>query len=89
MLLKELSRAWPPEPLDDREHVTADPQDVVVSAKNEGKNKLSVRLRKPGKYGVEYNVMLRLPENVFQKTLFSIMRERGITLAEVGEITIQ
>jgi hypothetical protein len=63
-------------------------RDVVVSVQNQGDGMLVVRLRKPGKYGPEYNVALRIPESVFQKTLFSIIRKAGITLGEVGEITI-
>ena len=67
----------------------ADLGDVVVSVQNKGIGKMVVRLRKQGKYAAEYGITLTIPENVFQKTLFAIMRKTGMTLREVGELTIQ
>ena len=88
MLLKELPAAWPPTVSDPSGPVKPDLGDVVISVQNNGGGMLVVTLRKPGKYGQEYNVALPVPESVFQKTLFSIVRKAGITLGEVGEITI-
>jgi len=65
-----------------------DLKDVVVSVQNKGDNMLGIRLRKGGKYGREYTVTLRLPADVLQKTLFTILRKEGMTLGEIGEIDI-
>jgi hypothetical protein len=88
MQLKNLSRTWPPPISKNKKHVNADFQDVVVSVKNQGGNRLTVKLRKPGEHRVEYDVTFRLPEHLFQKTLLSIIRRNGTTLAEVGDISI-
>jgi hypothetical protein len=89
MLLKELHPAWPPAVNNPQNSVKPEPRDVVAGVENKGNGKLVVRLRKPGKYGQEYLVTLTVPENVLQKTLFSIVRKRGMTLGEIGEIPIQ
>lgn len=89
MLLKELHPAWPPAVNDRQNTVKPDPQDVVASVQNKGNGKLVVRLRKPGGFGQEYLVTLTVPENVIQRTIFSIVRKRGMTLGEIGEIPIQ
>ena len=86
MLINELSPVWPPSVSNT---VKADLGDVVVSVQNKGIGKMVVRLRKQGKYAAEYGITLTIPENVFQKALFAIMRKTGMTLREVGELTIQ
>ena len=88
MLINELSPVWPPS-VSDTNNTKADLGDVVVSVQNKGRGKIVVRLRKQGKYAAEYGITLTIPENVFQKTLFAIMRKTGMTLREVGELTIQ
>jgi hypothetical protein len=88
MLLKELHPAWPPTVHDLPNAVKPDPRDVVASVENKSNGKLVVRLRKFGNRGQEYCVTLTVPENVLQKTLLTIIRKRGMTLGEVGEIPI-
>jgi len=66
-----------------------DMTDVVVSLENKDNGMLGVRLRKGGKYGQEYTVTLRIPEDAFQKTLLTIIRKEGMTLREIGEIDIE
>lgn len=90
MLFKELSRSWPPLVRTDSTNIVkADLKDIIVSAQNRGGGKLALRLRKPGRYGAEYEITLRLPEDVLQRTIFAVMRKRDMTLREVGELTIQ
>jgi len=47
-----------------------------------------VRLRKNEKYGQQYAITLNLPEDTLPGTLFSIIRNKGTTLREVGAIKI-
>lgn len=67
---------------------TADLEDVVVSVQNQGHCWMGVRLRKPGKYGPEYTVTLRIPDYAFQKTLLGIIKKKGMTLGDIGEIDV-
>jgi hypothetical protein len=63
-------------------------QDVVVSVKNGGSGKAIVTLRKNQKHGPTYAITLTIPEQTFQKTLLSILRNSNATLGEIGEITV-
>jgi hypothetical protein len=89
MTVSELPSTWPPVVCDSGSpSVTPDLRDVVVSVENKGSGKLIVRLRKNEKYGQQYAITLNLPEDTFQGTLFSIIRNKGTTLREVGAIKI-
>ena len=90
MLIKELDPTWPPIVGIDTigAFAKADPADVVVSVGNGGSNNLIVNLRKENGYGKQYRVTLDIPENKLQQSLLSIIRNRGTTLLEIGEIKI-
>ena len=67
----------------------ADLGDIVVSVQNKSTSNshlLGMRLR--NRRGALYTVMLNIPENIFQMTLFLIMRKKDITLREVGNLEI-
>ena len=89
MLRKELHPAWPPAINQPPKDIKPDPRDIVASVENQGNGKLVVRLLKPGNDGQEYRATLTVPENVLQRSSLSIVRKTGMTLGEVGEITIQ
>jgi hypothetical protein len=89
MLLKEMLPTWPPVVTTEAGKIVdnADLGDVVVSVQNKSTSNshlLGVQLR--NRRGALYTVMLSIPENVFQMTLFSIMRRKDMTLREVGNL---
>jgi len=88
MLLKERLPTWPPPIMFEAGNTVEYPDlgDVVVSVQNIMSHLLGVRLR--NRRGVLYTVMLTIPENVLQTTLFSIMRKKDMTLREVGNLEI-
>ena len=91
VLLKELLPIWPPAVMTEAGNNVdnADLGDIVVSVQNKSTSNshlLGIRLR--NRRGALYTVMLSIPENIFQMTLFLIMRKKDITLREVGNLEI-
>jgi hypothetical protein len=68
--------------------IYAEPADEVLSADRYdlGKDHIRVRLRK--KNGTEYAALLTLPDHLYGKTLIAIALAKGVTLRELGELTI-
>ena len=87
MLIKELSPLWLPtiDSLANGGGRTS-LNDTVVSVQNKNGRTLVLTLRTAS--AAEYAVTLNIPEEVFQRTIFSIITKRGITLREVGEIDL-
>ena len=89
MKIRELARDWPPEAaVGVGDPAIAEPGDEVLSAQRYEGEKDHIRLKIRKKNGIEYTVILVLPENMYRKALIAIVQAKDITLGEVGELDI-
>ena len=65
----------------------ADLSDVVLEVQNRFYGELLIRLRR-SKYH-EYTVTLPVPVSLQQKIMFDIVRQRSMTLQDVGELPVR
>jgi hypothetical protein len=90
MLIKEHSRKWPPDVTVGSGDVAgrAELDDTLTSAQlyQGGKDHITLKLRKPN--GLEYGVILVLPEDILAKAIVLIQDKKDQTLREVGELYI-
>ena len=89
MLIRQCAPTWPPVVShSEGEVITPNLTDVVVSVENKGGGKLIVNLRRDQMHDPQYGVTLTIPENMVQQAILSIVRKRGATLLDIGDIKI-
>ena len=93
MKLKEYGGIWPPDiTMGDASPTPsippkADLADVVLNVRNGFYGELLIRLRR-SKYH-EYTVTLPVPASLQQKIMFDIVRQKSMTLRDIGELPIR
>ena len=93
MKLKEYAVTWPPDiTIGDASHTPRIPPraelaDVVLDVKNGFFGELVIRLRR-SKYR-EYTVTVPVPGSLQRKIMFDIVRQKSMTLRDIGELPIR
>jgi hypothetical protein len=88
MLLKEHCFMWPPSRVGDIAAPPADVEDTVLRIQKCACPKGLLRLTLRNRIRGEYEAALLVPEFLQEQAIFLILREKNMTLHEVGELPI-
>jgi hypothetical protein len=86
MKLKEQTSPWPP--VAEGKGASADLGDIVLRAFRRQGETRGIDLRLQTREGLQYEVLLPIPENLLYKATFAIVIMQGNTLRDIGELEL-